>query len=299
MRVQEDTVWSSLADVEHQVRFIDVEGVRTRCLEAGEGSDVVLLHGTGGHLEAFARNIGPLSRRHRVLAIDLLGHGFTDKPPDRTYDWPDLSAHLLAAASELGLDRPVLVGEGVGAQIAQWIALHHPDRTRGVVLCSTIIPLADDAGDPSSAESMGRFQALTRRALEDPTYELMRERMEWLFLDPSDVTLELVAMRTRMWADDGFRSAQRALLRSYVDPEARARNAISQAQLENCAVPTLVVWSDHNPLMSLDLARRFCSHLPNARLEVFHESAMWPQHEQAGAFNDLVLDFITAIDGEV
>ena len=78
------SIWSELADVDHELRHVDVTGVRTRVLQAGSGPDLVLLHGTGGHLEAYARDIGGLARDFRVTAYDMVGHGWSDLP-DRPY----------------------------------------------------------------------------------------------------------------------------------------------------------------------------------------------------------------------
>jgi 2-hydroxy-6-oxonona-2,4-dienedioate hydrolase len=61
-------------------KYYNAGGVRTRCFEKGEGKPVILLHGGGGHAETWVRNIVPLSQKYRILAIDYLGHGYTDKP---------------------------------------------------------------------------------------------------------------------------------------------------------------------------------------------------------------------------
>jgi len=67
--------------------YYDVCGIRTRVLEAGTGHPLILLHGTGGHAETYLRNIGPLSQHFRVLAMDMVGHGYTDRPAgDYTMD---------------------------------------------------------------------------------------------------------------------------------------------------------------------------------------------------------------------
>ena len=72
------SIWGELADVDHELRHIDVGGVRTRVLRAGSGPDLVLLHGTGGHLEAYARDIAGLAEDFRVTAYDMVGHGWSE-----------------------------------------------------------------------------------------------------------------------------------------------------------------------------------------------------------------------------
>ena len=78
------SIWGELADTDHELRHVDVRGVRTRVLRAGSGPDLVLLHGTGGHLEAYARDIAGLAADFRVTVYDMVGHGWSGLP-DRPY----------------------------------------------------------------------------------------------------------------------------------------------------------------------------------------------------------------------
>jgi pimeloyl-ACP methyl ester carboxylesterase len=118
-------------------KFIDVNGVRLHYLEAGDGPPVVLLHGNGSMLNDPALSIlHPLSERHRVIAFDRPGFGFSDRPKDTVWT-PDAQATLLRDAFRaLGLDRPVLYGHSFGAPVVITFALNHPEDTRGVVAAS-------------------------------------------------------------------------------------------------------------------------------------------------------------------
>ena len=69
------SIWGELSDVDHQLSHVEVAGVRTRVLRAGSGPDLFLLHGTGGHLEAYARDVAGLARDFRVTLYDMVGHG--------------------------------------------------------------------------------------------------------------------------------------------------------------------------------------------------------------------------------
>ena len=89
------SIWSDLANQEFSLHYVDANGVRTRVLEAGKGTPLILLHGTGGHIEAYARNIPELSKHFRVICIDMLGHGYTDKP-EYPYGIDAYSDHLLS-----------------------------------------------------------------------------------------------------------------------------------------------------------------------------------------------------------
>src|SRR5215210_513168 len=85
-----------------EVRYYDAAGVRTRCLEAGSGPPLVLLHGTGGHAESWIRNVLPLAAQFHVYAIDMVGHGFTDKPA-LGYTPRDYAAHVVAFLDAVGV----------------------------------------------------------------------------------------------------------------------------------------------------------------------------------------------------
>lgn len=75
------SIWTDLTGIPFRIDFVDAGGLNTRALIAGEGEDVIFMHGTSGHLEAFSRNIVPhVQAGFKCHAIDALGHGYTDKP---------------------------------------------------------------------------------------------------------------------------------------------------------------------------------------------------------------------------
>src|SRR5260370_13310440 len=98
-------------------RYYAAAGIRTRCFERGEGKPVILLHGGGGHAETWVRNLIPLSEKFRVLAIDYLGHGYTDKPKI-TYNLDAFSKHLLDFMDAAGTTKTHLSGATHGRQIS-------------------------------------------------------------------------------------------------------------------------------------------------------------------------------------
>ena len=82
-----ESIWSSLRGVSFSQGWLDAGGIRTRYIASGKSDApvLVLLHGTGGHAEAYVRNLKAHGSHFRTYAIDLLGHGWTDKDP--TYRW--------------------------------------------------------------------------------------------------------------------------------------------------------------------------------------------------------------------
>ncbi|MBB3044011.1 alpha/beta fold hydrolase [Nocardioides soli] len=291
------SLWQSVASVSHQLRYIETStGARTRIIEAGAGPSLLLLHGTGGHLEVFLRNVGSFADDFHVVAMDLLGHGLTDFPDDeQPFDWRTVGEHVLATMDALGIDSAAIVGEALGAQVAQWLAVNHPARVDSLVLCCACILPEEDADDPSLMHSQAAFQELTARVLKDPgSVELMRERMSWLHLGREQVDEEMLELRMRFWTRKGFTDAHKRLLGSLRTARHDSRTSVSQTELQQIRIRTLIVWTEQNPLFSLDSALRLAEYLPNAQCEVFLESAMWPQFDEAAKFNALVKSWLRA-----
>ena len=112
---------------------IEVNGVRTFCVEDGSGDPVVLVHGLGGTgTGIFKHLLGPLSERHRVITYDLRGSGQSSVTPG-PYTVELLAEDLDALVTALRLDTVALVGHSLGGGIVFEYAATHPDRVRAAV----------------------------------------------------------------------------------------------------------------------------------------------------------------------
>ncbi|MBV9077911.1 MAG: alpha/beta hydrolase [Methylobacteriaceae bacterium] len=119
-------------------RFVSIGGLPVHHVEAGEGPPVLLLHGNGATTEDFALSglLDRLARRHRVVAMDRPGYGYTPRPRDRVWG-PAAQAGLIARfIDRIGMERPVVVGHSWGTLPALALALDHPDEVGGLVLMS-------------------------------------------------------------------------------------------------------------------------------------------------------------------
>ncbi|OSY34447.1 2-hydroxy-6-oxononadienedioate/2-hydroxy-6-oxononatrienedioate hydrolase [Pseudonocardia autotrophica] len=277
-------MWSALAGLELSIRYVQVGQWRTRVLEAGEGEPLVLMHGTGGHLEAYAHNIVPLAERFRVIAYEYPGHGYTTHTT-RDLELPDYVAHLDGLLDALGVDRANLSGESLGGWVALKYAAAHPDRVRRIVLNTP-------GGTMATPEVMERIRSLSQAAADDPTEERIRARLEWLMADPSTVTDELVDIRRAIYARPGFAESMRHIL-CLQDPEIRERNLVTDAELAAVTGPALVVWTSDDPSGPAAAGMNMAAKMPDARFEVIKDAGHWPQWEQSETFNALALEFLT------
>lgn len=290
MSAQPETFWQHLVDAPFEQRFIEAHGVRTRVLEAGDGPPLVFLHGITSHLEAHLTLVPELSTAFRVVLYDMPGRGLSEKP-DRDYTIDYLSEHLVGLLDALAIQRAHLCGQSLGGWIAAWAAAHEPRRVSRLIL--------NNPGNVRSRpEALAKVRESNRRMMVDLEPDAVRARFAWLFHDKRAVSDEHVAIRYAMYSQPGFDRAMRRI-DSILDPNIRERYVWKREWCGRIGVPTLLIWSRHNPLATEGDMRMLTSWIPEARLLVLECSAEFPQLEERETFADLVRDFLAGVrDGE-
>jgi len=282
---QFSSIWADLQGAAFSQGYVNAAGIRTRYLHAGDRAKpaLVFLHGTGGHAEAYVRNLAAHGEHVSTWAIDMLGHGYTDKP-DGDYELPRYVAHIAALLDALGIGKTALSGESLGGWVASHFAVAHPQRVTRLVLNTA-------GGDRIVPETLARIRQMTMAAVEDPSGPRLRERLEWLMHDKTLVHEDLVESRRRIYAAPGMVAAMKRVLSMHT-PEARQRFALSEAQWASIAVPTLVLWTSHDPTAPVSVGERLASLIPGARLVVMQNCGHWPQFEDAKTFNRIHIEFL-------
>lgn len=263
-------------------RYYDAGGIRTRALEAGSGDPLIFLHGTGGHAETYTRNIAAHSEHFHVYAIDMLGHGFTDKP-NKPHTIPDYVDHLLAFMDAIGARKVRLSGESLGGWVACWAASSHPERFRRLLLNTA-------GGRTANAEVLGKLKTLTLNAVKSATRESVRQRLEWLMENPASVTEELVEIRYRIYSQPEFRTNIDNIV-VILDLETRLKNLLTDEMLNRIKAPTLVLWTTHDPMATVEVGEKMHKAIPGSRFVVMEECGHWPQYEKPDEFNSISIDF--------
>ena len=277
------TIWTELTGTDFRLGTVDAGGVPTRSLRAGTGEPVVFLHGTSGHLEAFARNLGAHAERYACHAIDMLGHGYTGKP-DYPYEIPRYRDHLLSYLDAEGIGAAHIVGESLGGWAGARLAIDHPDRVASLqLLCA--------GGTVANPQVMERIRTSTREAVARDDVELTRARLRLLMADPADATEELVAVRHAIYHQPDFVANIDNLL-CLQNLEVRLRNVLRPEDLAAIAAPTLVVWGRDNPFGDVPEATRMHEAIAGSELVLFDGCGHWPQHEKAADYNALSLEFL-------
>jgi 2-hydroxy-6-oxonona-2,4-dienedioate hydrolase len=279
-------LWPELASGTYRLGYVQAGPIRTRFIEAGPSSDdeaVLFIPGTGGHLEAFTRNILPHAQHFRTIALDMIGHGYSDKP-DHDYEIKHYVRHLVDFCDAMGLARIHIHGESLGGWIAAQFAIDHPDRVATVTLNTA-------GGLNTDPVVMQRVYNVTMKAVAEASPETVRARLEWLMHDPKRVTDDLVELRLAIYSQPGFVTAIEHIL-CLQNMEIRMRNVLTDEALTRISAPTLIIWTDHDPTAPVATGERFAKAIPNSQLVVMDDCAHWPQWEKADEFNKLHIEFL-------
>ncbi|AGW92907.1 alpha/beta fold hydrolase [Cupriavidus sp. DF5525] len=279
------SIWAELRGVTFTQGWLDAGGISTRYLHAGERGKpaLILLHGVGGHAEAYVRNLKAHAEHFDVWAIDMIGHGWTDKPAGPR----DVSAyvdHVVRVLDALGIERASFSGESLGGWVASRLAIDHPERVDRLVLNTA-------GGSQADPVVMERLKTLSMRAVEDPGWDFIKARVEWLMADKAKVFDDLVATRQAIYAQPGMVEAQRDNI-VLQDMETRQRNILRAADYGRIQAPTLVLWTSDDPTADVSEGRRIATMIPGALFTVMDGCGHWPQFEDADTFNRIHLNFL-------
>lgn len=291
--IHHQTFWSQIADLPHTLEFPVIAGTRTRVLRLGEGQPgenrqtIVLLAGTSGHIEAYTHNIRALAAKYRIVAYDYPGHGYSTLADGGTLEIADYAKHLLALLAHYDLDRPHLCGESLGGWIALKVAREHPDRFASLILSAP-------GGRMIAAGQLNQTQSVSRDAVADPTWENVKARLNVVIHDPANISDELIAIRKAIYSRPGFGASMKAIS-ALRDPEIRERNAVTDDDYASQELPTLLVWTDHEPSGTPETGRHLAELLPRGQFVLVENAAHWPQWENPELFNAAVLRFLEGI----
>lgn len=272
-----------------QDKFTVVNGVRTRYWEEGDkGTPVVLVHGLGGFVENWIYNIGPLSKKHRVYAFDLLGFGQTEKKP-LVGNLFQLVAFIGDFLDTLQIKKAVLIGNSLGGGLALQYAIDNPDRVDKLVL-------VDNAGLGREVCSDFKFCALPfiNRFFVKPNTDGVDRIMGLLVHDPSVMTKEFQDYSRRYSNLEGSLKSFLSTLMAGVSILGQKNKLVKPLleRLDTVRIPTLIIWGNEDRIIPVSHAHIAAKKIPGARLEIFENCGHIPQFEQREKFNRLVLEFL-------
>jgi pimeloyl-ACP methyl ester carboxylesterase len=262
--------------------FVTAGGIRTHYHDAGEGDPVVLLHGSGPGVSAWANwrhTIPALARSMRVLAFDLVGYGATERPETIRYSLHSWTDHVWAFLDALGLGQVSVIGNSLGGRLALQMAEDDASRLRRMVLMG------------SPGVGMTITDGLKALRGYEPSAGNMRALLtDYFAVDKSIITDDLVRIRYEASAAPGAHEAYRLM---FFDPRHDGSSlGITEDQVRAVTVPTLLVHGREDKVVPPEVSWTMVNLLPDADLHVFARCGHWTQIERAAEFNTLVGGFL-------
>jgi pimeloyl-ACP methyl ester carboxylesterase len=257
--------------------------IRTNYFECGEGVPLILLHGSGIGVSAYAnwhRTLPAFGRHFRVFAPDIAGFGYSSPPDDARYGlgfWVD---HLIAFMDQLGIARAHVLGNSFGGALALATAVRHPERVDRLALMGSVgVPFQVPAAFGSGWS-------------EELTADSMRSVAQCFTFDPSQISEEMVHIRLLTANRPEQKRRQQRLF-----PGAREERVMAlvtpDSALAGLRNPVLIMHGRDDLIVPLDTSMRLHSLIVHSDLHVFSRCGHWSHLDRADDFNALTIRFFS------
>jgi pimeloyl-ACP methyl ester carboxylesterase len=263
-------------------RSVVAAGIRTNYLDAGQGAPVVMIHGSGPGVTAFANwrlAIGPLSQRFRVLAPDMVGFGYTERPAGAEYGMELWLRHIVGFLDALQLPAVHVVGNSFGGGLALALAARHPERVKRLVLMGSV---GVDFPITEGLDAVWGYE---------PGVDNMRRLMGVFAHDVGLINEQLVQSRYEASIRPGYHESYAAM---FPAPRQRhvARLATPEERLRELPHETLIVHGREDRVIPMSNSLRLHALISRSQLHLFGRCGHWTQIEHAGRFVRLVGEFL-------
>jgi 2-hydroxymuconate-semialdehyde hydrolase len=260
---------------------VNVAGTETNYHDQGSGHPVLLIHGSGAGVTAWAnwRGLIPvLASSYRVLAPDIVGFGYTDPAKDGDYGLAMWTAHLIGFLDALEVPRVSVIGNSLGGALALRLAIDHPERIHKIVTMGSAglsFPITD------GLEKVWGYQ---------PSLEAMRQLLDVFLYDSLIVPGDLAELRYRATLRPG---SQETFASMFPAPRQQQleKLAISEDALRGIGHQTLLVHGREDQVVPVTCSERLNKLIPNSDLHIFGKCGHWSQIERAADFAELVQNF--------
>lgn len=258
--------------------WVELSHGKTRYLESGQGDPTIFIHGVG-YVQAahtWRPNLGSISQKGRMIAVDCLGWGLGDRL-EMEYSFSYIVDFLREFQDVLGIGRSNIVGHSMGGWLASIFAYESPNRVNKLVL------VGSGGTRTRTIPSMTEFQPPSR----DQVYASLRNQFhlseEW-----AD------AMIDECWKVTEIPNAlqcYRNILRHMNNPLTREKYGTLR-RLPYITAPTLVVWGEHDSVNALEMGEQTAKLVPNSKLVVLKDTDHFAPTERIDEFNAALCEFL-------
>jgi 4,5:9,10-diseco-3-hydroxy-5,9,17-trioxoandrosta-1(10),2-diene-4-oate hydrolase len=265
-------------------KFVETPNGRIHYQETGTGDPVVLIHGGGAGAFGYSnyrKNIGPLSKRNRVIVPDLPGFGQSHPRPAPNGIFKSMSGALGELLDHLGIKKTSLVGNSLGGATSLRFTLDSPERVDRLILMGSAgsLPVHTVMPNEGAQRLLGFYRG------EGPTIEKLKRLIEVLIYDTSAVTPQLLEERMKSATEPSVVANPPLHLMG-------PKDQLWREPLDSVQQPTLLIWGREDRVVPMDAAFILQKQIPNADLVIFSKCGHWAQWEKAEAFNRIVDDFL-------
>lgn len=262
---------------------VNAAGIVTNLHDVGLGDPVLLLHGSGPGVTAWANwrlTIPELAKEHRVIAPDLVGFGYTERSPQAKYSLDYWVSHALGIMDSLGIKQFSIVGNSFGGAIALALATRYPSRVVRLVLMGSV-----GVSFPITPELDAVWGYV-------PSMPNMRKLLDIFAYDRGLVNDELAELRYQASIRPGYQESYEMM---FPAPRQRWVDALSSthAEISNIKAPTLIVHGREDRVIPLDNALLLNRLIKDSQLHIFGNCGHWTQIECTKQFNKLLTNFLS------
>ncbi|MEA2512135.1 MAG: hypothetical protein QOJ59_1622 [Thermomicrobiales bacterium] len=270
---------------EETVTLADGRAIAALIAGPGDARKIVFIHGLGGSQSTWQIVLGELAERYRVAAIDLPGHGQSDKsaPVSADYSVPALAAAVAEALESLKLTPAIVVGHSLGGAVAMQLATEHADAVAGLVLVNSA-----GLGDEIAGELLDLME-------QEPGKSTARGLLELFFEDQRLVVDRGIDEMAQTQISPGAWDAQRAVAAAAFDRSGQRSDV--RGDLGRVTAPTLIAWGAKDRVIPLAHAIDAVSTLPDAVLKVMPTIGHVPQVEDASGLARTIDRFARSLAG--
>lgn len=260
--------------------YVNVNGIKTHYVEAGEGYPLILVHGGGAGADGYGnwKYSIPLYAKagFRAIAIDMVGFGKTDKPEDLQYSHDDRINHVVGFIETLGLKDVYLIGNSMGGGCTLGVCMKRPDLVKKNVLMG-------------SAGLKIEFNPSLRVIMDyDFTPEGMRKIVEALTNPNFPIPEDMVQYRYELSLDEGFLQAYKSFMKwAASSPEV----AYPEEKIRAVKTPTLVVNGKLDKVVPVTYAYKFLELLENSWGYIMPHTGHWAMIEHPEEFAAVTSNF--------
>ncbi|NMH96859.1 alpha/beta fold hydrolase [Pseudonocardia acidicola] len=261
---------------------IEAAGIRTNYHDHGAGEPVLLVHGSGPGVSAWAnwRGVLPqLATDRRVVAPDIVGFGYTERPAGFVFSQRAWVDHLVGLLDALELHTVSVVGNSFGGALALWLADRHPDRVARLVLMGSAGTRFDLT---SGLDAVWGYQ---------PSVENMAQLLELFAYDRSLLGPDLAQLRYEASVRPGVHESYSAM---FPAPRQAGIDALALSDDALRALPhdTLIVHGREDKVIPLSSSLRLSELIARSQLHVFGQCGHWTQIEKCAEFVHLLRGFL-------